>query len=195
MITQSTQSKLVFKTDVSQAAADVAEGQFLLNATPAMIATEELRQQRIITMGQVDGPRMRGCMIKPVIDSGEIDDAVCNVSVFGINPIVGHATKDLLGWDIFKLGDLVCTASTLIATKGKYGSEQIGSYRACDTLVYTPTTMGTALAAAYAPAPSAHSPADNTQGYLFMPDLGGVFGLILAPADSKPFNALVTLIS
>lgn len=186
--------KLLFGSDVGQASAGVAEGNFLISGSlGTLLVDEAARPGKMITLGAPDGPRARGCIISPLVDDGVLDNVAITVGVYTINPIMAHNGKVLLAWNIDKIGSLACTAASLTATKDTYGSAAGGSYRAIDTIVYTPTALGTALGTAFDPAPSAHSPADNTQGRFIIPDAGGAYGVILDPFDagSSAFNALV----
>lgn len=202
-------TRMLFETDIDQASAGVSEGYFdIAGSLGALLIDEVTRPLRMVTLGAPTdrGPRARGAVIEPVVDSVQaIDGATAVIGVFIINPVYGSSRpavgkagnlEQITGWRIEKIGSLACTAGTATALKSLYGSGQSGSYRVFDTLVYTPTALGTALAGAYTPAPSVYSPADNTQGRLLIPEAAGAYGIILDPvAAGDGVNAAVRVVS
>ena len=195
---KSSPMKLLFESDDGKSASGVTQGNYLISGSLGTLLVDEgTRPLKMITLGSPDGPRARGCTIQPLVDSGVADNVAITIDVCAINPIMAHNAKEILGWNIDKLGTITATSSGLTATKDKYGSTASGSYRACDTIVWAADALGTAMAAAFDPGPVAHSPANDTQGHLIIPDAGGAYGIILDPynASSSAFNALVGTIT
>ncbi|PCI07947.1 hypothetical protein COB72_09265 [bacterium] len=188
--------RLLFANDVSQAAYGAPAGIFEGDTLGTLLVDNAGRQNKAIMLGQIDGKRARGCIIRPLADDGVANNATINVRVLTIRPIEQHGKFSNDGkWLIEHIGDLVCTVGNTLTNKSLYGSAQAGQYRAIDTLVYTPTDLGTALAGVFDPAPVEYSPGGDEQGMLIMPDLAGAQGLILDPIDSRAFNALVELVT
>lgn len=187
--------QLLFADDVVQASAGVAAGYYDAASLGTLLADEATRAGKMITLGAPNdnGPRHRGVIIEPMLDSAQAaDGATVTVGVFLINQIMNRTSGKLQGYRIDKISSVVCTASTGTVTKALCGGAASGSYRLCDTLVPTATAMGTALGAAFEPALSVHSPEDNTQGHIIIPDCAGAYGVIIDPvASGDGFNAMV----
>lgn len=187
--------QLLFEEDVVQASAGVAAGYFDKDSLGTLLDGEDGRAAKMITLGAPNdnGPRHRGLIIEPMLDSAQAADGVTvTLGVFLINQILNRSTGKLQGYRIEKISSVVCTASTGTVTKALCGGAASGSYRLCDTIVPTATALGTALGSAYEPALSAYSPEDDTQGQIIIPDCAGAYGVIIDPvATGDGFNAMV----
>tara|TARA_R110002072_G_scaffold164897_1_gene317974 strand:+ start:149 stop:742 length:594 start_codon:yes stop_codon:yes gene_type:complete len=190
---QGSPCRLIFPLDVVQSAYGAPAGVYLDTELPSLFTDEAGRQQNTLLLGSTDGIRERGAIIRPLVSvATAADNEVTNVRVLTYRPVnnpVGNP-KDGIGWIIEHIGDMVCTASATSIAKSKYGSSEAGNYRLIDTIAYTPTDLGTAIATAFGAAAQVFSPADDTQAQLVLTDLGGAYGLILDPIDDNGFNAL-----
>lgn len=144
----------------------------------------------VLHLGVPDGFRRRGGLLRPLVDADEDDTA--ELKLWRVTPADTRS-----GVYAELLATVTVTAGSAAVTAGDLEDSGV-AYKTCDTVVVDSTTgLADALAAAYGASISAHSPADNTQGHLLIPDAYGAMDLLVTAAvtSGDGFNALAEAVT
>lgn len=152
----------------------LANGRLLQSEIPGTTA--------IVRLGQIAGDRQRTLTIRPV-GTGS-DNQTFETRIYlrrrtfanqgdGSSQRVASPVED---GSIVRIGSMVCTLSTAV---GKTGGVIGASTRLADTLVWTATAYGTHLQTAFSANIAVHSPADNSQAEIVLPDAFGAYEVLL----------------
>ena len=179
MIEGSFQRKLLATNKLT--AVSVAAGRFL-KATLAALPIVWLGSGR---------KRARGVTFYPF---GAGSDGETLTGTLAIVRQAGSGDGDGLGLDDFGVTLLGTLTITLSTATGVSGGAVLGtSDRLADTAVLTKSAACTALEGMYGATVTVHSPTDNTQAFIGIPDAFGAIAVILdlAPGTATSANALV----
>jgi hypothetical protein len=134
-----------------------------------------------VKLGQMSGDRQRTVTIRPV-GTGS-DNQTYETRIYlrrrtfsnsgdGTNE---RTANQVLDGSIVLLGTMACTLGTGL---GKTGGVISASVRTVDTLVFTPSAYATHLQTAFSASIATHSPADNSQAEVVLPDAFGAYELL-----------------
>ena len=183
--------RLALDADTTAAAA-IADGVFTKDALITAASFLGTNLQNIIKLGMLDGSRLRGLDIIPLLSGGSDGDTV-SLKIHRVSPVMDRGNNAVVrAYLIEHLYTLTLTASTLEYTAGTIGEDST-VYRAIDEIVLAATSdRATHIEAVTGAAIAIDSNTANTQGAVSLPDLGGAFGIILEPTCSAgAFNALI----
>ena len=166
---------LVFDRCINEAAA-LNDGIYAQADLPAEMLDANGLLRNIVVLGPIDGEHQRGVDLLPILDSDGAEDDTFTITLHRISVISDEPNnKGPRSYRTEKLGSLACTASDQTYAAGVI--DESNAYRGCDTIVFTPTTLGTAIFTKVGATPVEYSPANDTPAIFPIPDLDGAYAL------------------
>lgn len=180
MSLQSSNLSIMYPTPNIGSGAALVSQFYARGSYPAMLTAGTRSLGSVIELGQPNGERDRSVQLTG-LHTDSANNTVHTLNLFAIDAISKSVRADRI------LGLSVALIATVVATTGSGTTDGVlapSGRRYIDTLVPTLTAYGTAMLGSLGVEITAHSPPDNTPASLFVPDLGGVYGMFLQVENS-----------